>query len=292
MKHINKAVSTPSAYLIIIAIAIARAFLNEVFIYPNDFAPAGVAGIATMVQYALGFKVGYFTLLINIPLLLLAYFVLKKDYVFKVFTYISVTSVANIFFRDMDFSGMEYAAGDTGEAILAAIAVGVFAGLEFSCCIMLGGSTGGTDILSAYITKKKPQYDLVWINFAINTAVAIGSFFVYGRKYTPVLLCIVYIFVSSKISDFILRGAKTAIKFEVFTSTPGAISERLMSELRHGVTVVTGKGMYFGGEVDLLICVVNKRQVVDFINIISEYPGSFAVSTAVSSTFGNFKKIK
>lgn len=280
------------AYLELALIAVARAFLNEIFVYPNNFAPSGVSGIATMIQYVFNFKVGYFTLLFNIPLLVLAFFMLERSYVFKVFTYISVYSAANIFFRDMDFSEIEFAASDTGEAILAACVIGVFAGLELAACIILGGSTGGTDIISACITKKHPQYELVWINFIINTCVAISSFFVYGKKYTPVLLCIVYVLVDTRISGLLIRGGKTAIKFEVFTDKADEISLRLMKELRHGVTVIQGKGMYSNREVDLLICVVNKRQVVDFIGIINEYPGSFAISAAVGSTYGNFKKIK
>lgn len=41
-----------------------------------------------------------------------------------------------------------------------------------------------------------------------------------------------------------------------------------------------------------MICVINKHQVADFERIIRKYPGSFAVISSVSSTYGNFKKIK
>ena len=41
----------------------------------------------------------------------------------------------------------------------------------------------------------------------------------------------------------------------------------------------------------VLICVVNKHQVVEFQSILSEFPGSFAYISTVRETVGNFKKI-
>lgn len=276
----------------IILTAVAKAFLNEIFVYPNNFAPAGVGGIAAMVQYATGFSEGFFSLIVNIPLLLIAWKVLSKSYALRTFTYIVVFSVSNIIFQRSDLSEFAYIATDGGERVMAAIAAGVFGGLAFSCCVRLGGSTGGTDILAGYINKKAPEYDIVWVNFALTAVVAFASFFVYGRNYSSVILCMIYVFVSSRISDSIFKGAKAAIQFEVFTKDPEAMSKQIMTELAHGCTLVRAEGMYSHNNVAMIVCVVNKRQVVDFEKIIKQYPGSFAVLSSVNSTLGNFKKVK
>ena len=57
-------------YLAIVAIALAAAVSYELFVFPNQFAPSGVNGICTMIQYVTGVSVGYLSLLINIPLAL------------------------------------------------------------------------------------------------------------------------------------------------------------------------------------------------------------------------------
>ena len=41
----------------------------------------------------------------------------------------------------------------------------------------------------------------------------------------------------------------------------------------------------------LLICVVNRHQIVKFQEILSEYPGTFAYVSEVNETMGNFKRI-
>ena len=60
--------------------AVLLAFVYYVFIVTNGFAPAGLNGIATMIQYKTGFSISYMSLLINIPLSVLAYFLVQKDF--------------------------------------------------------------------------------------------------------------------------------------------------------------------------------------------------------------------
>ncbi|MBO4433250.1 MAG: YitT family protein, partial [Clostridia bacterium] len=60
------------SYLMIVLSALILALNYHIFIVPNNFAPAGLNGIATMVQYKVGFSIGYMSLLINIPLCFLA----------------------------------------------------------------------------------------------------------------------------------------------------------------------------------------------------------------------------
>ena len=57
-----------SRYLAIALFAIAFAMVYEIFVFPNNFAPAGINGIVTMIQYLFHFKVGYLSLIVNIPI--------------------------------------------------------------------------------------------------------------------------------------------------------------------------------------------------------------------------------
>ena len=68
------------AILKIVAVAVLLAFNYQLFIVENGFAPAGLNGIATMIQYKTGFSIGYVSLLINIPLCVFAFFFLLKQF--------------------------------------------------------------------------------------------------------------------------------------------------------------------------------------------------------------------
>ena len=55
-------------YAAITGMAVLMALNYQIFILQNAFAPSGLNGLATMIQYMFHFSVGYFSLIINIPL--------------------------------------------------------------------------------------------------------------------------------------------------------------------------------------------------------------------------------
>ena len=71
-------VKKTGAFLNVILAALILALNYYIFIVDNQFAPAGLNGIATMVQYKTGFSISYMSLLINIPLSVFAYFFMLK----------------------------------------------------------------------------------------------------------------------------------------------------------------------------------------------------------------------
>lgn len=281
-------------YLAIALFAVAYALIYEIFVFPNSFAPAGINGIVTMIQYLFRFKVGYLSLIINLPMLAVAWFVLDRSYALRTLTFTLIFSGTLLISERLGIaeSGIIFEATDTGGRLLAAIAAGLFNGFLYSMSVRMGGSTGGTDVVGEFIHHARPEYNTVWVIFTINAIVAVASFFVYDLKYEPVILCAVYIFVNSRTSDAIFKGNRAAAKFEVITTQPEQLSHELITTLRHGCTVIRAEGMYTHSNRAMLVCVINRRQVVDFERIIRKYDNTFAYISTVNGIVGNFKKIK
>lgn len=281
-------------YLAIALFAAAYALIYEIFVFPNSFAPAGINGIVTMIQYLFRFKVGYLSLIINLPMLAVAWFVLDRSYALRTLTFTLIFSGTLLVSERLGIaeSGIIFEATDTGGRLLAAIAAGLFNGFLYSMSVRMGGSTGGTDVVGEFIHHARPEYNTVWVIFTINAIVAVASFFVYDLKYEPVILCAVYIFVNSRTSDAIFKGNRAAAKFEVITTQPEQLSHELITTLRHGCTVIRAEGMYTHSNRAMLVCVINRRQVVDFERIIRKYDNTFAYISTVNGIVGNFKKIK
>ena len=63
-----KAAKKALTYLFIVGLALLNSLSYSLFIFPNSFAPAGLNGICTMIQYIFGSNVGYMSLWVNIPL--------------------------------------------------------------------------------------------------------------------------------------------------------------------------------------------------------------------------------
>lgn len=277
-------------YGAVLLLALAFTLNYEMFVYPNTFAPAGLNGMATMVQYKLGFSVGYMNLLLNVPLCIAAWFILKRDYTVKTTLFIIAFSAFTLIFkyRLIDLTPFIYYTNTGTSTVLAPVTAGVINGAIYGFIVKLNGSTGGTDVIAGFIHHKHPEKNLMTIIFVINAFVAGASYFVYDYKFEPVICCIIYSYITSEVSDRIIRGRKSQVKFEIVTTDYEAISADIINETRHSATVMPAKGMYSGKETDLLVCVVNKHQVVKLQEIISRYPGSFAYISPVSETFGNY----
>ena len=281
--------NTLHSHGIIAVLALVMAASYQVFVFPNAFAPAGINGIATILQYLLHVSIGYLSLLINLPLILMAWKKVDPDFARKTLTFVLSFSIANLVLGHMDLGAIAY--HTTSSAILGPVAAGVVSGAVYGWVIRQNGSTGGTDIVAAWVRKKRPEASLVWVIFTLNATVAVLSFFVYSYQFEPVILCLIYCYLSSSISDTILKGGKSAMKFEVITRQPEALSHQLLQQLHHGVTVLQAEGMYSETPRCLLICVVNRHQVVQFREILSQFPDTFAYVSSVSETMGNFKHV-
>lgn len=284
--------SIPVQYLIVAFCAVTYSFVCEIFVFPNHFAPAGIMGLATLIQSVLGFNIGYLSLIINIPMLAVAFFVVNRKFAMRTLVFVLVNSLTFLLIKYVDAIRLPaYNAGsDTGGALLAAIAAGFFNGLLYSLSVRAGGCTGGTDVVAAFIHRKKPEFNMIWIIFSLNAAVALLSFFVYDMEYRPVLLCVAYVFVNSRVGDAIFRGSRGAIKFEVITTHAEEIAQELFATMRHGCTVMPARGAYTHTDRTMLLCVVNRREIVDFERIIRKYDNTFAYISTVNEIVGHFNR--
>lgn len=288
------------SYLYIILVAALLAFNYQLFIVRNNFAPAGINGIATMIQYKTGFSIAYMSILINVPLCILAYFFVDKQFAKKTLCFCLVYSGIYLFLQKIGLTMFQYDAGGH-DTIFPVIISGILGGVVYGSCIRLGTCTGGTDIFSKYISQKRPSLNFFWVTFTINAVVAVISFFVYATpdqegvltyNYKPVCLCIMYCFLSSYVGNFILRGTKSAYKFTIITSHAAEINNEILHTLKHGATQIAAIGTYSNDEKQVIICVVNKHQLTDFQKILSKYDDTFSFSEMVNETYGNFKYIR
>ncbi len=277
----------------IILAAVLLAFVYYIFIVTNNFAPAGLNGIATMIQYKSGFSISYMSLLINIPLSILAYFLVQKEFAIKTMLFSLVYSFSFLFLQKVDWSFIQYNA-DGHDTIYPVIISGVLAGVVYGACFRNNASTGGTDIISRYINKVKPETNFFIVTFTLNAIVAIASIFVYSEgnlNYKPMALCIIYCFISAFVGNLLLKTTKTAYKFTVITTHENELIEDITKKLRHGCTKIEAVGAYTGNKKSVLICVVNKHQLNDFQKIVASYDNTFSYFEVVNETYGNFKHI-
>ena len=278
-------------YLVIVFLALGAAVNYEVFVFPNQFAPSGLNGICTMIQYVTGISVGYLSLLINVPLALWCYFEVSKPMATRSMVYVVTFSVGLLILDKVDMSFLHYATENGTSKILGPLVAGVIQGYIYSILMKASAYTGGTDFISAIVHKRNPNKSVLGFSFTINVCIAISSYFVYGYQMEPVILCILYSFMSSTVGERLQKSGKEAICFEIITDFPLEITGDIIARTGHSTTLIPARGMYSGKETNMLVCVVNKAQAAAVTEICRSYPNTFTIMDPVGQVVGNFKNM-
>lgn len=278
-------------YFVIAFVALVSAVNYELFVFPNQFAPAGLNGICTMIQHLFGISVGYLSLLINVPLAIWCYLEVSKPIALRSMVYVITFSVGLLILDHVDLSAFAYATENGTSKILGPLVAGIIQGYVYSLLMKSSAYTGGTDFISAIVHKRNPSKSVLGFSFTINVIVAVASYFVYDFQMEPVILCILYSFASSTTGERLQKSGREAICFEIITDYPTEISQEIIKKIHHTTTLIPAKGMYSGRETNMLICVVNKTQAATVSRIIRKYPNTFAVMDQVGEVMGNFKEL-
>lgn len=263
------------------------------FVAPGRFAPSGVDGIATMLAELLGrffqiegIRAGYLAALLNLPLLAVAWFVLRRRYVLYTVSYMLLLSGFTALLTLARFP--VYPVASELDRFLAAIIGGVAQGIT-GMMLRIGGSAGGVDVIASMIQRRRQSDNIETVIAALSYTIAFFSFFVWG-DINAVIFSFVAIFTAEKTTAKMLRDSRRAIRFEIIA--PKAMSEEMkrmiIFELRRGATVIDAKGLFLGEEKVLIVCLVHYRQFSEFMVKISKYPSVFLTYSEVLGIRGNF----
>lgn len=278
--------------LIFLSMTLVAAFLSafglHYFVYSANFAPAGVDGIATMLQEITGLNAGIFSLIFNVPLLIVAYFVLKKHYVIYTLIFTFVSSALLMLFEAVGFPAYEAGVAD---GLVAAAFSGVILGVRTGIMLKFGASTGGVDIIAGMISTKKPHLNIERVITVICYGIILLSFFVYN-DITSILLAFVQMFIFDKFAASLMKDRRNAVEVKIITKEPEAIKNEIIYNLKHGATILSSKGMYTDGESSVIISVINLRQIPDFLEIMKNHPNTFTYYGELMGVKGNFRWLK
>jgi uncharacterized membrane-anchored protein YitT (DUF2179 family) len=265
--------------------SIMSAFGMHYFVGSADFAPAGLDGVATMIAYRLGdLNPAYFILALNLPLLFVAWFILKKRYV--IYTVLFTVMSSGIMFI---LEAVGAPVFTEGEGLIAAIFSGVLFGLRTGLMLRISASSGGIDIIASMINKKMPYRNIENIITAICYGIIGISYFVYDNSVMSLLLAVVQMFVFERASGRLLKENRNAVEVKIITKHPEEIKNDIIYVLKHGATVVESRGMYTEEERSMVFSVINIRQIPELFEILRKYPDTFAYYGDVSGVRGNFR---
>lgn len=247
------------------------------FLAPNTIAPGGVTGFAVVLEKITKIPIYLTNLAINIPLFIFGAKTLGKSTAVKT---LYSTLLLSLFLKILPPMIL------THDFLLSALFGGVLTGIGLGIVFKFGGTTGGTDLAGAILNRRFPGLSLATFMAMIDLFVVAFAGIV-EKKIEISLYSLIAMYVSMKVIDLILEGVGYLKGFLIVTNKSNELSDRLMTDLDRGVTLLKGKGMYSKTEKDVLLCAVYRSQFTAVKEIVKEVdPKAFVMVTEMYEVLG------
>lgn len=235
------------------------AFATSQFLLPNQLSTGGFSGIATIVYYFLGIQMGTTTFVLNLPLFVLAFIKLGKNFFIRA---VVGTSLFSLF-----LNLLEKIPSLTNDKFLACIYGGILIGLGTAFILKGSSSTGGSDLISNIVKKYKPGVSMSTVIIAFDIIVVLLNI-VFFKTVEIGLYSAIAIFLMGKIIDIFFEGINFSKVIFIVSNKYEEIANAINSDVERGTTGLYGKGMYTNEEKTILLCVTTRNEVIEIRKIV------------------------
>ena len=237
----------------------------------NKLAEGGGTGIALLLLYAIGLPVSIGTILVNIPLLIIGYKMLdKKTMLYTIYGIFMLTFWIGIFEK------YHIAIDIGGDRLLASVFGGIIAGIGLGIVFLAGGTTGGVDTGSS-----------IGRIIQVLDGVIIALTFVVVRSYPAILYTLIYIFICTKMIDYVVEGGVPGKGVMIVSSEIESITKRIQEDMNRGLTYIKGQGSYSKKDLNIGYCVVSRNEIGKVKYIVYKIdPRAFVTVTEVHDIIG------
>ncbi len=251
----------------------------SVFYLPAKVVGGGVSGLSTVLYHTFNIQPGITYAVVNAALLVLALFFLGKGFVFHTLIgAVSITVFVELF---------SYIPPVTDDIVLATIFGSLFYGVGIGMTLLVGASTGGTDIAARLIQHFRPNISVGRLLLFIDSSVILLSLVIF-REFNLALYGIIALAVSTFAVDFLISKMNVSKLAFVITSKGETIANHLVSTSPRGVTRIEAKGAYSGGYKEVLVCALKNSEIPAFQRKIKELDESvFIIYSESKEIVGN-----
>lgn len=247
------------AYSQILIGCIIGAAAYPMFLVPNNIAPGGLTGVATVLNYLFQWPVGTVSLAMNIPLFLVGYRSMGKIFAFR-------SLMATFLFSLLiDVLPLQPVSRDP---LLGTLFGGVVLGLGLGFILRGGATTGGTDMIARMVHRRLPFITVGMFLFVLDLLVVLSAAVLIGGE--QALYALISIYVCSKVIDAVMMGFGGNKACFIMSPAWESITARLMNEVGRGVTQLRARGAYTGREQPMVMSVVSRQEVMAVKRIIRE----------------------
>lgn len=260
----------------------------NLFLTPLHLFSGGGVGLAQLLTLFLeqlidvgGFNLyGIVYLIINIPLLFLAYFQLGHKFFIK--TLIGSGAIS-LFITLVPTLAVPIVDDYLTSVLIGGIAAGAGVGL----ILIAGGSGGGIDVVAMWAAKKLKNASVGKISLYFNVLLYAIMLFMFDAE--TVIYSLIYTVIFTLILDK-THYQNINVRVMIFTKKDG-IDKEINVRTRRGVTKWEGCGAYTKESTQILVSCINKYEVNEVMDLVHSIdPQAFVIVDENVMVSGNFEK--
>lgn len=255
-----------------------------IFLAPIGLNAGGISGIAAILVELFNkdgstpfMSIGTLTILINLPLFVIAGKKIGKRFFFGSLLGMFISSML------MDYFPIHLVL----EPLVAALYGGALIGFGLGMVFAAGTSTGGSDIVVRLVKLKARNVNLGQILITFDAFVIVLTGIVFGDV-EHALYTGVSIFLVGKVMDMVVYGfdnSKTAL---IITSKHEEVSQAISDKLRRGTTYLYSQGSYSHKDGKVVLVAVYPKQVAMLKDIVvSIDPYAFVILQEAHQVLGD-----
>ncbi|MBP5677429.1 MAG: YitT family protein [Bacteroidales bacterium] len=281
------------SYVVITLGLMLYTFGWSAFMLPMRIVGGGVSGMSAILYYAVGIHVpiGVLNFIFNAILVAVGFKVLGSKFGANTIYGIIVSSLCFILWQQVLHVDNWFDVEHFG-VFMCAVLGGACCGAGIGLSFIMGGNSGGTDIIALIVCKYhniSPGRVIMLIDVVI-----IGCSFFVSHKLDNVICGYVVMVVMTYVLDMVLDGNKQNYQVMVFSSKNDEIGEAVTREVGRGATLLDAEGCYTKNNQKVLLMMVHrtdKPHVMQIIHRIDE--NAFISVSKAEGVYGkNFEKLK
>ena len=264
------------------------------FILPHEVIIGGLAGVGALVYFATGglIPVAVTQYACNLLLLAMAFKIVGKSFVLRTIFGATAAALSIGVFESL-FMRLDHPL--IADISMSVILGGILCGMGVGTAFIHNGSTGGTDIIAAMVSKVSNvsigRTMIIVDMLIVATSILLpfeGTFVERLQVRVPLMVYgWVVTYVISYVTDMLINTNRQAKQFMIFSTNWSEIADRINMEAHRGVTVLDGEGWYSKKEIKILMVWCRKMESVTICRIIKSIdPDAFITQTNVNGVYG------
>ena len=260
----------------------------NLFLTPLHLFSGGGVGLAQLITLFLEQLItvgnlnlyGIVYMLINIPLLFLAFFQIGKTFFVKTLIGSGAISLFITLIPTMPVPIVD-------DYLTSVLIGGIASGAGVGMILSAGGSGGGIDVVAVWAAKKFKGASVGGISLYFNVTLYAVMLFLFDAQ--TVIYSLIYTVIFTLVLDK-THYQNINVRVMIFTKKDG-IDKEINEKTRRGVTKWEGCGAYTKEATQILVSCINKYEVNDMMEIVQSIdPQAFVIVDENVIVNGNFEK--